>query len=261
MCLLKLSILVLFLLSSKSVFATESPSPIEVELGSELQGIIASCKSTTDADSCILEKLEKKRRLYEFFLHETTPAAWSDVHVISFGFFHVNLQVSRELIRCSALSPPAKQSCIAQVPSITSGAREEVRQILIGKGGASNRLEAAERNVKERQPQDEYWSEQRKHEMDLASKQWLRQRERREEQRLRQEEIRAQREHELELARIQALGLIMQGQGFFRQQPPPAYQPQPAPVPTVPLYQPNPVRPPVSCTSHAVGSMLYTDCY
>jgi hypothetical protein len=243
MYLLKLSLLVLFLLAVNSVLATETPSPIEVELGSELQGIEERCKSTTGPDSCILEKLEKKRRLYELFLDNTAPPAWSDVDVISFGFFHVAQQIAKGQIRCSSLGPSARQSCFEQISSIISGAREEVRQLLMGKGGISGRLEAAEKSAKERQPQDEYSAEQVRREMELAR-----------ERRLSQAEIQAQREHELELARIQALGLMMQGRGLFQQPPAPIYTPPPPiPAPEIPRAR--------NCTSNIIGNQVYTNCY
>jgi len=79
-----------------------------------------------------------------------------------------------------------------------------------------------------------------------------------------QEAERLRYEAQMDLARMQALGMILGNGGMFRSFQPSLpyqlqpYQFQPAPVPS---YQPNPVRSPVSCTSREVDGVLHTDCY
>jgi hypothetical protein len=73
------------------------------------------------------------------------------------------------------------------------------------------------------------------------------------------------RHYRLEEARIQAAGRAMMGfwmGGGFQNTAGPA-QPlyQPAPTPVMPLAPAVRPAPPVSCTSRAVGQMVYTDCY
>ncbi len=65
-------------------------------------------------------------------------------------------------------------------------------------------------------------------------------------------------------ARLQAasqalMGLNLNG-GLFKPAPmmPP---PTSSPVPSVPMFQPQPVRPPVTCTSRMVGQQVQTNCY
>lgn len=76
----------------------------------------------------------------------------------------------------------------------------------------------------------------------------------------------AQREHELDLARTQAAGMILQGYAF--RGGPLSNSMQQAPVssmqPVVPLYTPAPMMrsaPPVSCSSTVVGGYTHTSCY
>jgi hypothetical protein len=207
----------------------DEKSQIETELESTLQAIVTRCKTASDPDSCILEKIEKKRRLYEVFLDETAPAAWPDLDIISFIFFHIAQQIGTEQIRCNSLEASAKQLCADQLPALVTDAREDARHLLIAKGAAYGKREAAERHAQDRRRQ--------------------------------QESANAQREHEMDLARIRALGMFLGNGGFMRPVPSqPAYQPPP-PVSVPPLmYQPAP-RPPVSCSSRMAGQTVYTDCY
>jgi hypothetical protein len=222
------SLLTLCLLSAIPANATDPPSGIETELENTLKGIITSCKSSDNADTCILTKIEHKRSLSEAFLDRTAPAAWPDVDIISFIFFHVTRQISQEQIHCNSLEASAKQSCLEQIPTLVSDARDEARHILIDKGTAYGNRQAAERNTHDRQRQ--------------------------------QEDVAAQREQELERARIQALGMFLGSGGFMRPVPSqPAYQPPP-PIQYAPAYQVPPPRPPVNCTSNRVGAYTYTNC-
>lgn len=232
MQLLTLSILILLLLHVEPTHATETPSPIEVELQSTLQGVVTSCKSTVDPNVCILEKLEKKRKLYELFLEKTAPAAWSEVDVISFIFFHVSQQIAKEQIRCSSLESSAKQSCVEQIPTVIPDAKEEARHFLIGKGEAYGKREAAELKERKSQQTGDHARVQRNYEQELAQ----------------------QHEHEKELARIQALGMILGNSGLFRAPQSQLYTPPPPiPAPEIPKTR--------NCTSSVIGNQVYTNCY
>ena len=122
-------------------------SGIEADLENALKAIITRCKSSDNVDTCILTKVESKRSFYEAFLDKTAPAAWPDVDIISFSFFHVTQKIAQEQIRCNALESSAKQSCLEQIPTLVSDARDEARHILIGKGTAYGNRQAAERKI------------------------------------------------------------------------------------------------------------------
>ena len=85
----------------------------------------------------------------------------------------------------------------------------------------------------------------------------------------------AEWEHQRELARMQAAGMILQGmalQGGIVHPPqavPYNYHLAPmvpiTPSPYPPAFTPgapgSPLMPPVSCTTRTVGGIVYTDCY
>jgi hypothetical protein len=218
-------LLIVFLLPAVPANAEETPSTIESELETTLKRIVDNCKAATDSDACILEKLEKKRRFYEAFLDKTAPAAWPNADIIPFIFFYVTQHLAKEQIRCNSLEASVKQSCLEQAPMFISDAREEARHLLISKGEAYGKRQAAERNIRDLQ----------------------------------------QREHEMELARMQAVGQALLGLGvggglFKNPVPLPGPTYQPSPLPILPLPQPRTAVPPVSCSNRQVGSVVHTDC-
>lgn len=176
------AVVALSLFSAITAYADEPPSATEIELARTLQRIIDTCKTANDPDACTLDKVEKKRLFYESFLERTAPAAWPDVDITSFVYFHVVRQIAKEQIRCNALEASTKQACLDQVPLLIADAREEARHLLIAKGESYGNRVAAERNARDG--------------------------------RRRQEDANEQREHERELARIQAAGRALQGYGI-----------------------------------------------
>jgi len=118
----------------------------------------------------------------------------------------------------------------------------------------------AEKQAQERAEQEaadlkgyQDWYNGLSYEAKLAEDRW--QSEQRETRRLRAEQM----QHERELAAIQALGLINQGQGLLG----PGYTTPPVRQydTTVPTYQPRYQRDqPTQCTSRMIGGQLITDC-
>lgn len=147
------TLLMLCLISAHPANATDTPPAIVTELENTLNGIITSCRSSGDTDSCILTKIERKRSLYDVFLDKTVPAAWPEVDIVSFMFFHVARQVAQEQIHCNSLEASSKQSCLEQIPTLISDAREEARHLLIDKGGVYGKRQAMERNAQDRELQ------------------------------------------------------------------------------------------------------------
>ena len=225
-----IALIAVFMLSTVLAVADEAPSTLETELEMMLKHIIEGCNVSNNADACIVEKIEKKRTLYESFLDKTAPAAWPDVDIISFTYFHVVGEIAKEQVRCNAMEASEKQTCLQQVPMLISDARDHARHLLIAKGEAYGKRQAAAQNARR---------------LDMQQQEY---------------------ERQMELARIQAAGQALLGLGiggglFRNTTAPTAPLYQPSPVPALPFAAPTAPVPPVSCSSRQVGSVVHTDCY
>ena len=203
---------------------------------------ITACKEQPNFRQCLIEAASQELAIHEKLLESLKPPAWTS----SLGLRYTNMYWQRarlrEVVGCETLAAAEKATCHKKMTDEIDRTYLEAWNAFryIALHIAKEHMEREGRRLAARQR--EIFSH---------------------EQQLRQEESRAQREHELELARIQALGMALSGGGPFRIPMAPVYQP---PVYQAPAFTPAPYqylapRQPTNCTSNIAGSYVYTNCY
>ena len=221
---------------------TACQAPLPSILEKTLQGLIEACQSAPDLDACLLVSLDNERAQLSRYLDTLEPAWWWDDDV-RFALFQIMLKTAEGKNRCESLDPSSQPACIEQLPMIMSRATEEALQDLTDKRSYRASHHAMLRTL------------------EVESR------------------IEAQREHNREVAGIEAaarrtqgfaLGGVALSNGLYagRYQPiapAPFYEPYPATTLQPPVaVAPGPISatpPPVSCTSRRDGGIVYTYCY
>ena len=170
---------------------------------------------------CLLEAADQELAIHEHLFESLKPPAWPSSAGTRYAITHALRATMRAFIGCESLASAEKETCMKKIDEKNDLLLEgRIAYLEKGLEQVGRHLAARDRKIRSR------------------------------DQQLRAEESRSQREHELELARIQALGMFF-GSGGFRGMR----------EPISPMYQPQPVRPPVNCTTNMIGSSAYTNCY
>lgn len=188
----------------------------------------AACNEQPNFHKCMIEAASQELAIHEKLMESIKPAAWPKNLALRFTKIHAIRMDLRGILQCESVVEPEKPKCLKKV--------DEENYFMSSYGTYLNK-------VKERMEQAMH--QQAAHRRELLSR----------EQQLRHEESRIQRAHELELARIQALGMIL-GSGGLQFQPPQSQlytPPPPIPAPEIPKTR--------NCTSSVIGNQVYTNCY
>ena len=197
------------------------------------QSSYLACKGQLNFYKCFLEAADQELAIHEHLFESLKPPAWPSSAGTRYAITHASRATLRAFMGCESLASAEKATCLKKINET-----DEIDRNL--SAGQRAYLEKGLEQVKRYQAA----RERKIRSLD---------------QQLRVEESRSQREHKLELARIQALGMFLGSRPFSWQQPMPTYQPPP-PIQYAPVYQAPPVRPPVNCTTNTVGQYTYTNC-
>lgn len=203
------------------------------------QASILDCKGQSDWQACSIAVFDKELAIHEQMFESLKPPAWPSTIGPRYAHIYAMRGALQLSVECDRLAS-SKKACADK----------------------DERMKQAERLYL-----DGWIAHIQKAKQHMDKHQALRERRAQQMEQDYQNALRAQREHELELARIGAAGMILQGfalsggplQNTMRatQTPPVQLQPQTFFAP-VPLMRPSP---PVNCMSNVVGGVTHTNCY
>lgn len=186
-----------------------------------------ACKGQPDWQRCLGEASRQEVAIHEKLMDALKPPAWPSTLGLRYFVVYSLDEARTKVLQCNMPSETERDKCVKKIAD--EGYHAGMQAAL---------HKAHEHMIREERRQATYQRE-------ILSR----------EQQLREEEHRAQRAHEMELARIQALGMIL-GSGGLQFQPPHGQlytPPPPIPAPEIPKTR--------NCTSSVIGNQVYTSCY